>query len=117
MCAPAHGVIRENRIKNEKLALQHDRFVSNVQAKGFEAVVAVAFSRSLSMSKLEEVSLSVFQYSLHSHIHIFLFLLSDILQTKVTDRRCHVRTVLFFFWSQSIFNFGGDVFLVFRQKR
>lgn len=55
MCAPAHGVIRENRIKNEKLAYQHDLFVSNVQDKGFEAV-AVAFSRGLSMSKLEEAA-------------------------------------------------------------
>ena len=55
MCAPAHGVIRENRLNNEKLAHQHDHFVSNVQEKGFEAV-AIAFSRGLSMSKLEEIA-------------------------------------------------------------
>jgi hypothetical protein len=52
-CAVAHGVIRETRVKNEKLAHQHDLFVSNVQENGFEAV-AVAFSRGLLTSKLDE---------------------------------------------------------------
>lgn len=55
MCAPAHGVIRDNRLNNEKLAHQHDRFVSDVQKKGFDAV-AIAYSRGLSMTKLEEVA-------------------------------------------------------------
>jgi len=35
LCAPAHGVIRDNRLNNEKLAHQHDHFVSDVQKKGF----------------------------------------------------------------------------------
>lgn len=55
LCAPAHGVIRDNRLKNEKLAHQHDAFVSNVQKKGFEAV-AIAYSWGLSTSKLEEAA-------------------------------------------------------------
>ena len=55
MCAPAHGVILDNRLNNEKLAHQHDTFVSNVQKKGFEAV-AVAYSWGLSTSKLEETA-------------------------------------------------------------
>ena len=55
LCAPGHGVIRGNRLKNEKLSHQHDLFVSNVQEKGFEAV-ATAFSRGLSMSRLDEAA-------------------------------------------------------------
>ena len=52
-CAAAHGAIRETRLNNEKLAHQHDLFVSDVQDNGFEAV-AIAFSRGLLSSKLEE---------------------------------------------------------------
>ena len=55
LCAPAHGVIRANRSNNEKLAYQHDRFVSSVQEKGSEAV-AIGFSRGLSTLKLEEAA-------------------------------------------------------------
>lgn len=52
-CAREHGVIREIRLNNEKLAHQHDVFVSDVQENGFEAV-ATAFSRGLLTSRLEE---------------------------------------------------------------
>lgn len=45
-CAREHGVIREIRLNNEKLANQHDVFVSDVEDNGFEAV-ASAFSRGL----------------------------------------------------------------------
>ena len=39
-------MIREIRLNNEKLANQHDVFVSDVEDNGFEAV-ASAFSRGL----------------------------------------------------------------------
>jgi hypothetical protein len=51
-----HGVIREIRRNNERLADQHDLFVSEVKEGGF-AALASAFSRGiLNMSRLEEVS-------------------------------------------------------------
>ena len=52
-CAPAHGVIWDTRLNNEKVAHQHDVFISNVRDNGFEAV-ATAFSRGLLTSKVEE---------------------------------------------------------------
>ncbi|KAF8163747.1 hypothetical protein B0H34DRAFT_795410 [Crassisporium funariophilum] len=53
-CAREHGVIREIRQNNEKIADQHDIFVSEVQENGFEAV-ASAFGRGiLNASRLEE---------------------------------------------------------------
>jgi len=55
-CAREHGVIREIRLNHEKLANQHDVFVSDVQDNGFEAV-ACAFSRGLlNASRLEEAA-------------------------------------------------------------
>ncbi|KAF8065346.1 hypothetical protein FPV67DRAFT_1502456 [Lyophyllum atratum] len=45
-CAREHGVIREIRKNNERLADQHDVFVSEVQEGGFEAVAA-AFGRGI----------------------------------------------------------------------
>ncbi|KAJ7462780.1 hypothetical protein B0H11DRAFT_1815908 [Mycena galericulata] len=55
-CVREHGVIREIRRNNERLADQHDLFVSEVKEGGF-AAVASAFSRGiLNMSRLDEVS-------------------------------------------------------------
>lgn len=52
-CAREHGLIREIRSNNEKLADQHDVFLAEVQEKGFEAV-ASGFSRGiLNISKTE----------------------------------------------------------------
>lgn len=45
-CAREHGVIREIRINNARLADQHDVFLSEVQEGGFE-VVAAAFGRGV----------------------------------------------------------------------
>ncbi|KAJ7081971.1 hypothetical protein C8R43DRAFT_338381 [Mycena crocata] len=54
-CVREHGVIREIRRNHERLADQHDLFVSEVKEGGFSAV-ASAFSRGiLNMSRLEEV--------------------------------------------------------------
>lgn len=54
-CAREHGVIREIRRNNERLADQHDVFLAEVQEKGFEAV-ATAFNRGiLNMGRTEEV--------------------------------------------------------------
>lgn len=49
-------MIREIRRNNERLADQHDVFLSEVQENGFQAV-ASAFGRGLlNMSRLEEVA-------------------------------------------------------------
>ncbi|KAJ7630509.1 hypothetical protein FB45DRAFT_1150875 [Roridomyces roridus] len=54
-CVREHGVIREIRRNNERLADQHDIFVSEVQEGGF-AAVASAFSRGiLNMSRVDQV--------------------------------------------------------------
>ncbi|KAJ7456594.1 hypothetical protein FB451DRAFT_1143264 [Mycena latifolia] len=56
ICVREHGVIREIRRNNERLADQHDVFVSEVKEGGF-AALASAFSRGiLSMSRLEDVA-------------------------------------------------------------
>ncbi|KIM77475.1 hypothetical protein PILCRDRAFT_76651 [Piloderma croceum F 1598] len=55
-CAREHGVIREIRRNNERLADQHELFLSEVQENGFSAV-ATGFSRGvLNMTRLEEVA-------------------------------------------------------------
>ena len=55
-CARAHGVIREIRRNNERLADQHDVFLSEVKEGGFSAVAA-GFGRGiLNMSRLEDVA-------------------------------------------------------------
>ncbi|KAJ7919036.1 hypothetical protein B0H13DRAFT_2230943 [Mycena leptocephala] len=55
-CVREHGVIREIRRNNERLADQHDLFVSDVKEGGFSAL-ASAFSRGiLNMSRLEDVA-------------------------------------------------------------
>jgi hypothetical protein len=55
-CAREHGVIREIRRNNERLADQHAVFLSEVREKGFVAV-AGAFSRgALNMSRLDDIA-------------------------------------------------------------
>ncbi|KAJ7169515.1 hypothetical protein C8R46DRAFT_1089039 [Mycena filopes] len=55
ICVRDHGFIREIRRNNERLADQHELFVSEVKEGGFSAL-ASAFSRGiLNMSRLEEV--------------------------------------------------------------
>lgn len=46
MCVRAHGVIQEIRRNNEKLADQHELFLTDVKENGFRAVAA-AFSRGV----------------------------------------------------------------------
>lgn len=54
-CVQEHGVIREIRRNNERLADQHDVFLSEVKEGGFEAV-AGAFGRGLmNMGRVDEV--------------------------------------------------------------
>ncbi|KAH9952033.1 hypothetical protein B0H21DRAFT_715451 [Amylocystis lapponica] len=55
-CARSHGIIREIRRNNERLADQHELFLSEVREGGFTAL-AGGFSRgALNMSRLEDVS-------------------------------------------------------------
>lgn len=55
-CVRAHGMIREIRRNNEKLADQHDIFLSEVKEGGF-AAVAAGFGRGImNSSRLEEVT-------------------------------------------------------------
>ena len=55
-CAREYGVIREIRRNNERLANQHDVFLSEVQEGGFDAIAA-AFGRGLlNLSKTGEMS-------------------------------------------------------------
>ncbi|KAJ7785937.1 hypothetical protein B0H16DRAFT_1681201 [Mycena metata] len=55
LCVRDHGAIHEIRRNNERLADQHELFVSEVKEGGFSAL-ASAFSRGiLNMSRLEEV--------------------------------------------------------------
>lgn len=54
-CAREHGVIREIRRNNERLADQHDVFLAEVEERGFEAVAA-GFNRGImNMPRTEEV--------------------------------------------------------------
>ncbi|TFY61363.1 hypothetical protein EVG20_g7092 [Dentipellis fragilis] len=55
-CARAHGVIREIRRNNERLADQHDVFIADVKENGFNAVAA-AFGRGmLNAPRIEEAA-------------------------------------------------------------
>ncbi|GJE99815.1 hypothetical protein PsYK624_160870 [Phanerochaete sordida] len=55
-CARQHSIIREIRRNNERLADEHDVFLSEVKDGGFTAVAA-GFSRGIfNMSRLEEIS-------------------------------------------------------------
>ncbi|EJD02144.1 uncharacterized protein FOMMEDRAFT_20927 [Fomitiporia mediterranea MF3/22] len=57
-CARSHGMVREIRRNNERLAGQHDVFASEVKEGGFSAVAA-GFSRGLmKMTRVDEVSAS-----------------------------------------------------------
>ena len=54
VCARSYGILREIRRNNERLADQHDVFLSEVKDGGF-AAVAAGFSRGiLNMSRLED---------------------------------------------------------------
>ncbi len=51
----SHGMIREIRRNNERLADQHDVFLSEVKESGFTAVAA-GFSRGImNLARVEEV--------------------------------------------------------------
>ncbi|KAF8902733.1 hypothetical protein CPB84DRAFT_1846103 [Gymnopilus junonius] len=52
-CAREHGIIREIRLNNQKLADQHDVFLAEVQESGFEAIAA-AFGRGVLNSQRVE---------------------------------------------------------------
>jgi hypothetical protein len=55
-CAQAHGVIREIRANNERMADQHDVFVQDVRQNGF-AAVAAAFGRGvMNMPRMDEIA-------------------------------------------------------------
>ena len=55
-CTRQHGVIREIRRNNERLADQHELFLADVEESGFNAV-ASAFSRGLmGPPRLDEVA-------------------------------------------------------------
>ncbi|PPQ83311.1 hypothetical protein CVT25_004051 [Psilocybe cyanescens] len=55
-CAREHGVIREIKLSNDKLADRHDLFLAEVQESGFEAI-ASAFGRGvLNGARQEEVA-------------------------------------------------------------
>lgn len=57
-CAQTHGVLREIRRNNERLAGQHDLFISEVKDGGFGAVAA-GFGRGwMRMARSDEVSAS-----------------------------------------------------------
>ncbi len=53
-CVREHAVIREIRQTNERLAEQHDVFLSEVQDGGFEAVASSYGRGLLNASRLEE---------------------------------------------------------------
>ncbi|KAF8967280.1 hypothetical protein BDZ97DRAFT_1697796 [Flammula alnicola] len=53
-CVREHAVIREIRQTNEKLADQHDVFLSEVQESGFEAIASAYGRGMLNGSRLEE---------------------------------------------------------------
>ncbi|KAH7922180.1 hypothetical protein BV22DRAFT_1037818 [Leucogyrophana mollusca] len=56
ICARQHGVIQEIRRNNERLADQHDLFLSEVRENGFRAI-ASGFGRGvLNMTRLEDVA-------------------------------------------------------------
>ena len=55
-CAREHGMIREIRRNNERLADQHDLFLSEVHEGGFSALAA-GFSRgTLNVSRVDVVA-------------------------------------------------------------
>lgn len=53
-CARSHGIIREIRRTNERLADQHDVFISEVKDGGFAAVAAGYGRGILNMSRLDD---------------------------------------------------------------
>ncbi|OBZ69121.1 Vacuolar protein sorting-associated protein 11 [Grifola frondosa] len=55
-CARAHGLVREIRRNNERLAEQHGLFVAEVREGGFGALAAGFGRGALNMSRLEDVA-------------------------------------------------------------
>jgi vacuolar protein sorting-associated protein 11 len=55
-CAREHGVIHEIRRNNERLADQHELFLSEVQENGFVAVAGGFGQGVLNMARLEDVA-------------------------------------------------------------
>ncbi|CCM05130.1 uncharacterized protein FIBRA_07338 [Fibroporia radiculosa] len=53
-CARAHGLIREIRQNNERLADQHDVFLQEVRERGFSALAAGFGRGAMNLSRLEE---------------------------------------------------------------
>ena len=54
-CARDHGMIREIRRNNERLADQHDLFLSEVREGGFAALAAGFGRGTLSMARVDDV--------------------------------------------------------------
>jgi len=55
-CARSHGIIKEIRRNNERLADQHDLFLQEVREGGFSALAAGFGRGSLNAARLEDVS-------------------------------------------------------------
>ncbi|KAG1721987.1 uncharacterized protein EDB91DRAFT_1175471 [Suillus paluster] len=56
LCARQHGVIQEIRRNNERMADQHELFLSDVQDNGFEAVASGFGKGVLNMTRLDDVT-------------------------------------------------------------
>lgn len=57
-CARQHGMLREIRRNNERLAGQHDVFLSEVKEGGFGALAAGFGRGMMKMTRVDEVSAS-----------------------------------------------------------
>lgn len=55
-CARAHGVLREIRRNNERLAGQHELFISEVKEGGFDALAAGYGRGMMRLTRVDEVS-------------------------------------------------------------
>lgn len=56
LCARQHGVIQEIRRNNERMADQHELFLSDVRDTGFNAVASGFGKGVLNMTRLEDVA-------------------------------------------------------------
>ena len=55
-CAREHGMIREIRRNNERLADQHELFLSEVREGGFSALAAGFGRGTLNMARVDDVA-------------------------------------------------------------
>lgn len=55
-CARAHALVREIRRNNERLADQHDVFLSEVREGGFAALAAGFARGTMNMTRLEDMA-------------------------------------------------------------